>query len=212
MSSTCTCPPSAAIQSITLLECIEQFGQLARIAGQRIKKADGTINKFAGIVTPDLLASWTPKMTAIDGEKIQITPVIQEPNNEAGAERTYGGGNLTLGGIPISLGSEPSKFTAKFLQRPQREVAPLKNWKCETMGAYLIDKDGVICCLADDPAAPTEWYPIPFFSWYVGDKVFGGYEGVDYNALSFAFPENWSDNLVLVRPSDFNAFTDLQNS
>lgn len=211
MGRICECPPAAAIASISLLACIEQFDQLAKVAVQRLKQADGTVNKFDNTTDIKLLASWTAKLALTDGEKIQVTPTIQEPENEAGAARTYGGGNLTLGGIEIVLGSESSNFTAKFLQQPQLTMAQLKGYSCEQIGLYLIDKSGNIGCLVNDLETPTEYYPIPVYSWRVGDKVFGGFEGVDYNPVSWSFLEDWSDKFAIVKPTDFNAFTDLVN-
>jgi hypothetical protein len=46
----------------------------------------------------------------------------------------------------------------------------------------------------------------------VGDKNLGGFDAPDGNAISWSFPPNWSDNLVIVTPSDFNPLTDLVNA
>lgn len=211
MGRICDCPPSAALNSVTIHDCIEQMDQLAKIAGQRLKQADGTVNKFSAGTPITALASWTPLLAAADGSKIVMTPLIQEPENEAGAAREYGGGNLTLGGIPIPLGSEPSPWSGKFLQQKQDTIAQLKGWTCERMGHYLIDKSGNIGCLCDDPANPTEYYPIPAYGFRVGDKVFGGLEGVDYNPVNWTYLEDWSDKFIIVKPADFNAFADLAN-
>lgn len=210
MARKCACPQNAAVSDVTILECLEQFDQLAKLALQRLRSGDGSVNKFtvAEIVT---LAAWTAKLGADDGTKMQITPVIQEPDNEPGAARTYGGGNLTLGGLEIVLGSEKSTFTGKFLRQPQLTMSQLKDFQCESLGTFLIDKSGNIGCLVDDLEAPTECYPIPTYSFRVGDKGFGNLEGVDYNSISWAYLEDWSDRFKIFSGDDFNAFTDLVN-
>jgi hypothetical protein len=45
-------------------------------------------------------------MSAADSTKIVISPYIQAPNVEAGAARTFGGGNETLGGVEQIIGRE----------------------------------------------------------------------------------------------------------
>ncbi len=74
---------------------------------------------------------------------------------------------------------------------------------------YLNDEYGRIIALADDVVTPTEIYPIPIASLFVGDKMLGGLEDVDKNTISWKFFPNWSDKLVIITPTDFNALTDL---
>ena len=174
-------------------------------------KDDGSKNKFV-IATedPTLLASWTPLLSAVDSTKVVQTPYIQAPTTEPGAPRTYGGGNETLGGLEIIIGREPTSFTGAILQTKQQTIDELKKFQCETLGLYLVDEYGRISGLTDDHDTPTEFYPIPISTLFVGDKMLGGIEAPDKNDVSWKFYANWSDKLKVVTPTDFNALSDLK--
>ena len=151
-------------------------------------------------------------MSASNGTKCIISPYIQGPTTEPGAARTWGGGNDSLGGMPVIIGAEPTSFSGNIYQESQSVIKVLKTYMCENIGVYLIDENGRIGCIADDPANPTAYSPIPIQSFFVGDKNLGGFDAPDGNAISWSFPPNWSDNLVIVTPTDFNPLTDLTNA
>ena len=106
----CTCPAATALTTIPAAGCPESFGQIQKIAFQRLHKADGTKNAFTSTNSILLKASWTALMAADDGTKIVLSPYVQAPSNEAGGPRTFGGGNETLGGVEIIIGREPTTF------------------------------------------------------------------------------------------------------
>lgn len=202
----CNCPVAAAISDVPIDNCPESMGQIQKAVLQRVFSTGTTKNTIAD---PTLLASWTPLLAAGDGTKTVQTPYLQAPTTEPGAARTYGGGNETLGGIEIIIGREPTAFTANILRSKQNTIKALKDYQCEEAGVYLIDEYGRIGCLADDPENPTTYYPIPVAGFFVGDKTLGGLEAPDMNGIQWKFFPNWSDNFVIVTPSDFNALTDL---
>lgn len=208
----CTCPAAAALTSIPAASCPESFGQIQKIAFQRLRKADGTKNSFTSSASILLKASWTAKMTAADGSKIVISPYIQAPSQEAGSPRTFGGGNETLGGVEIVIGREPSTFTGVIRSVPQNVIKALKALQCEAqadnLGVFLFDENGAIECVQDENVATT-FYPIPIRSLFIGDKAHGGLEAPDSNAIQFTFLPNYSDNLKISVPTDFNPLTDL---
>lgn len=210
MTKFCTCPVGAEINDIPLSACPEDFGQIQKLIFQRIYSAGTTRNKFV-IATnnPNLLASWTPLLAAADGTKVVQSPFIQNPTNEAGAKREYGGGNATLGGIPIIIGQEPGTFSAMILQSKQDTIEALKSYMCEEVGVYFVDEFGKIGGITDDLTTPTEVYPIPIRGLFVGDKKFGNLEEADSNSIEFYQLPNWSDKFYVIEPSDFNALTDL---
>ena len=148
-------------------------------------------------------------MSASDGSKIVISPYVQAPTNEAGNARTFGGGNETLGGVEIVIGREPSTFNAVIRSVSQAVIAAMKTLQCEAqadnLGVYLFDENGAIECLKDG----TECTPIPIRSLFIGDKVHGGLEAPDSNAISFTFLPNYSDKLSIEKPIGFNPLTDL---
>ena len=66
--------------------------------------------------------------------------------------------------------------------------------------------------IADNATTPANYYPIPIKTLFVGDKKLGGMDEPDTNVLSWNMQPNWSDNLVFVDPTDFNALTDLDKA
>lgn len=208
MGQVCACPRQAAIGDIDIPECSENFGQFQKGAFQRVNSAVGVKNTIAD---PTVLASWTPLLAAADGTKVVVTPYINAPELEPGAPRTYGGGNETLGGAEEVIGRESSAMTAKFTAIPQLTIKQVKEMQCEHVGIWMFDEYGNIGCIADDPATPTEYYPVPIQarSLFIGDKKLGGLEAPDENAIQWSLAPNWSDNFVIVAPADFNPLTDL---
>lgn len=208
---TCQCPASEALTTIPAQGCAESFGQIQKVAFQRLSNA-GVKNSFTTTDDIKLLASWTAKMAAANSTKIVISPYIQAPTVEAGAARTFGGGNETLGGIEQIIGREPTPFTGVIRAVSQSIIKKIKELQCEAiadnLGVYLFDENGNICALQDQTTATT-FYPIPIRALFVGDKTFGGLEAPDSNAIQWSFLPNYSDDLAIVKPTDFNPLTDL---
>lgn len=209
---TCKCPANAAITTIPAVSCSETFGQIQKIAFQRLYASAGTLNSFTSAAAITKLASWTALKSANDSTKIVVSPFINAPSQEAGAPRTFGGGNESLNGIEEIIGREPSAFTAQLRRMPQDVIAIMKELECEAaannLGVFLFDETGRIEALVDKSVATT-YYPIPVQSLFVGDKVHGGLEAPDSNALQFSFLPGYSDQLRIVVPEDFNPLTDL---
>ena len=208
---TCPCPANAALATIPAQGCAQSFGQIQKVAFQRLQSA-GTKNSFNAETAIGVKASWTAKMSAADSTKIVISPYIQAPNVEAGAARTFGGGNETLGGVEQIIGREPTPFTGVIRAVRQQVIKAMKELQCESqadnLGVYLFDENGNICAVQDATTATT-FYPIPIRSLFVGDKSFGGLEAPDSNAIQWTFLPNYSDDLAIVSPTDFNPLTDL---
>jgi hypothetical protein len=186
----------------------------------RLKKADGTANSFVdGSSTGiDKLAAWTAKMALTDGGKVVISPYIQAPTSEAGEARTFGGGNETLGGVEMVIGRNPTSFSGVFRAVPQAIIKVIKELQCEAqadnLGVILFDENGNIeavkgSTVVDTTPTPT-YFPIPIRSLFVSDKTHGGLEAPDSNNISWTFLPNFSDDLAIVAPSDFNPLTDLK--
>lgn len=197
---------------VPAITCAETFGQIQKVAFQRLTKADGSKNSFASAAAITLLASWTPKLSAADDTKIVVSPYIQAPTAEAGAARTFGGGNETLGGVEDIIGREPTPFTGVIRKAPQSVIKALKEMQCESwsdnLGIFLFDENGAIGAIEDGTTAGT-YYPIPIRSLFIGDKTLGGLEAPDSNAIQWSFLPNWSDDLAIIAP-DFNPLTDLK--
>lgn len=207
----CTCPAATALTTIPAVTCAESFGQIQKVAFQRLT-ASGAKNKFDSTASILLKASWSALLTANDSTKIVVSPYIQAPTAEAGEARTFGGGNETLGGVEEVIGRNPTPFTGVLRKMPQSVIKIMKELQCESysdnLGVYLFDENGAIGAIQDG-TTPTTYYPIPVRSLFVGDKTLGGLEAPDSNAISWSFLPNWSDNLAIVMPTDFNPLTDL---
>lgn len=198
---------------IPVSNCPESFGQIQKVAFQRLYKSTGEKNSFKTDAGIEKKASWTPLLSAEDDTKIVISPYIQAPTAEAGAARTFGGGNETLGGVEEIVGREPTPFTGVMRKLPQKIIKALKELQCESwgdnLGVYLFDENGAIGAIQDAKTATTH-YPIPIRSLFIGDKTLGGYETPDSNNIQWAFLPNWSDDLAFIVPEDFNPLTDLK--
>lgn len=210
----CKCPAATALPNIPNFTCAESFGQIQKVAFQRLYKSNGEKNSFTAMEGIRVKASWTPLLSADDDTKIVLTPYVQAPTAEAGAARTFGGGNETLGGIEEVIGREPTTFTAVLRRVPQKIIKALKQLQCESdsqnLGVYLFDENGNIGALQDE-AIETTYYPIPIRSLFFSDKTLGGLEAPDSNNVQWSFLPNWSDDLVIVAPENFNPLTDLSN-
>lgn len=198
---------------IPVSNCPESFGQIQKVAFQRLYKSTGEKNSFKTDAGIEKKASWTPLLSADDDTKIVISPYIQAPTAEAGAARTFGGGNETLGGVEEIVGREPTPFTGVMRKLPQKIIKALKELQCESrcdnLGVYLFDENGAIGAIQDAKTATTH-YPIPIRSLFIGDKTLGGYEAPDSNNIQWVFLPNWSDDLAIIAPEDFNPLTDLK--
>lgn len=212
MSLVCQCPAATAITTIPNVTCPENFGQIQKVAFQRLYKADGTRNSFTSAAAITLKASWTAQMSANDGGKIVISPYINAPADSGGDARMTSGGNDDLGGVPEVLGGNPVQFDGQIRSVAQSVIKVMKELQCEAnagnLGVFLFDENGKIEALQDSDTATT-YYPIPIRSLFVGSKIHGNYEAKDANNISWQYPDNYSDDLAIVTPSDFNPLTDL---
>lgn len=211
----CKCPAAEALPTIPNFTCAESFGQIQKVAFQRLYKNGGDKNSFTTTADIMSIASWNTLLAAIDDTKVVLTPYIQAPTAEAGAARTFGGGNETLGGIEEVIGREPTQFTAVLRRVPQKIIKALKQLQCESdsqnLGVYLFDENGNIGALQDEKTeTETVYYPIPIRSLFFSDKTLGGLEAPDSNNVQWSFLPNWSDDLVIVAPDKFNPLTDLR--
>lgn len=196
----CKCPLGTALPDIPKFTCGESFGQIQKLAFQRLKSASGTANKFTTEKAITKKASWDTLLAATDDTKVVVTPFLNAPSAEAGAARTFGGGNDSLGGIEEVVGAEPTRFTAVFRRLLQSIVKVMKELVCESqahnLGVYLIDENGAVGAVAGDEDG--DYSPIPVESLFIGDKTLGGFDAPDSNAIQFSFRPNWSDDLKVV--------------
>ena len=209
MSLICSCPAAAALESIPTVTCPETFGQIQKVAFQRLKQADGTINAFATETAIKTLANWTALLTAADGTKIVVSPYINAPADSGGDARMTSGGNDDLGGIAEVLGGNPVQFTGSLRAVPQSIIKTMKELMCEAragnLGVFLFDENGKIEAIKN---ADDTYSPIPIRGLFIGSKIHGNFDAKDSNAISWYYADNYSDDLAIVTPT-FNPLTAL---
>lgn len=212
MSLVCQCPAAAALPTIPNVTCPENFGQIQKVAFQRLRKADGTRNSFTTASSILLKASWTAMLVAADGGKIVVSPYINAPADSGGDVRLTSGGNDDLGGVQQVLGGNPVQFDGQIRSVPQSLIKAMKELQCEAnvgnLGVFLFDENGKIEAIKDATTDGT-YYPIPIRALFIGSKIHGNYDAKDSNAISWQYPDNYSDDLVILAPTDFNPLTDL---
>ena len=217
MSLVCQCPAASALTTIPAVTCPENFGQIQKVAFQRLRQADGTRNAMVGSGTPlaptiNLKATWTALLSAANGTKIVVSPYINAPADSGGDARRSSGGNDDLGGISEVLGGNPVQFDGQLRSVPQSVIKAMKDLMCEAnagnLGVFLFDENGKIQAL-QDKTTPTTYYPIPIRSLFIGSLIHGNFDAKDSNAISWQYPDNYSDDIAIVTPSDFNPLTDL---
>lgn len=215
MSLICQCPAAEALTTIPNVVCPENFGQIQKVAFQRLRKADGTLNKFDASATPptaiEMLANWTALLAATDGSKIVVSPYINAPADSGGDARMSSGGNDDLGGIPTVIGGNPIQFDGSLRSIPQSVIKVMKELQCEAaagnLGVFLFDENGKIEAI-DVAGEGSIFSPIPIRALFIGSKIHGNFDAKDSNAISWQYPDNYSDNLAIVTPN-FNPLTDL---
>ena len=207
--SACQCPAGASIPSVPNASCPQDFGQIQKIIFQRVFSSGTTKNSMTQ-ANAKLLATWTPLFSAADGTKAVITPYVEAPTADGGDAITYGGGNDTVGGATKVIGTNPTNMTFALRQIVQSIAKALKGLMCElSLGVYFVNGDGQIMGKANGESG---FSPIPIQTLFVGDLKLNGLETPDENALSFSLPANWSDDVVIITPTDFNPLTDLANA
>ena len=207
MSLNCGCPVATALTTIVDDGCLENIGQIQKVIFQRVFSSPGSINEITGAATE---AGWTAALASTTSGKAVVSPYLSAPTTEPGAARVYGGGNATVGGIEMVVGANPTSFNAMFLGAKQSSVVKvLKGYMCEVMGVYLVNEYGKI--IGNTASVAANLQPIPIYRMFVCDKKLGGLEEPDSNLMEWHFAPNWSDNLKVISPTDFNPLTDLVN-
>lgn len=194
------CPTN--LPPIPNMTCGIRYGQVQKIAFTRIG------NLFSNSSNPITdLASWTAFLSAEDSTKIVVTPYVEAPTMEGGDEKTFGGGNTTLDGIIMVLGSEPIRMSFALRNYPQTIISALKILtKIKDLGVFLFNDNGGIICLQEGGT----YLPIPIRALFVGDLILSGRTQPDRNTMKFSFKSNYSDKLVVVKPN-FSPVNDLAN-
>ncbi len=207
----CSCPLGAEITTLTVDDCPFDIGQTQKIIFQRVYETGSTRNVMT-ISEAEQEATWTALFAADDGTKTTISPYIEDPQTEGGDAREFGSGNAVLGGIPRITGKNPTSFRCVLRSPQSLIVEQLNDYPCENLGVYLVTENGKIVGVTDSNSSPTNFYPIPTRSFFIGDRKLGGFENPDECPISWRFLPNWSLKLKEITPDDFEALIDLTNA
>lgn len=213
----CNCPDDGILKDIPTQDCPFDLKQIQRIAfatqGKVIwdSATGGGLGDGVPLTTAqlDTKADWEVRRTATDNTKIILTPLIGgDPIIEAGEPITEGGGdNSTLNGVTETTGTNPSSFSCVFKSiSPEIEKA-LKEVACKSVEVYFFVEGGKI--VAEQVEGTKNVKGINVQALFVSDRNNAGYGTKDTNTLSFELASGWSENIVMVKPKDFNPLYDL---
>lgn len=196
MLSNC-CPADSTLPTIPAETCAQNFGQRQKFIFQRLRDGHGDRIPITDVDAAKI-STWIALKAAQDDTKIAVTPFIENPADDGGDARTYGGGNETLNGIEMVVGSNPINVTCRLNGKKQDIIAALKLLECEALsnnlGVYAINEKGQI----EGVHEGRDWYPAPIQKFYVSDKKHGDFDGPDYNDMSFSYAPGYSDSLDVI--------------
>lgn len=208
MSLKYTCPLPTAISALTAITCAEHFGQITRVAFQRL----GTSfpDAAGAALDIDLLASWTTLIAALDDTKIQIAPIHENFIIPAGEVISDGGDdNTTSFGQPISVGSTNISPEGRYRGLPAPQKVELDQFISESsiygqLGVYMFNEHGQI--ISHNPTG-TERAPFPINAYFLGAVGSEGFNAHNFNNFKWSFASNWADSFKIDDPVDFDPNT-----
>lgn len=198
----CTCPQSAATETIPSFTCPENWGQLQKFIIQRRK--NGAIENVIVDATddPTVLATWTSLKAAVDSTKIQVSPYFVSGTLEPGDMIEEGGGNDSIGGIADNVGTNPTPFTGRFKSMPQTIIKAIKKYACESeLSIFFINERNQIIGRTSDPATNADFKGFPIRSFFCSDLGGTGFGVSNFNNFKWQFLPDWSDDARLVTPA-----------
>ena len=211
----CDCPGAPALTTILRATCKQNLGQLQRFLFQR----PGHVFDAAGTPTPnpiDTLASWTPLFAANNDTKVVSSPYVENFVIPRAERITEGGGdNSTIDGREIHLGWGAISALGQVAEVPGNIIKSIKKLMCEAdLVVYPINQYGQIIGidaegLAEDGTPSGKVTGIPISSFFVSDLDNNGLNTRDKGDFGFSLDFGWRDDLVMVKPDDFNAKTAL---
>lgn len=180
----CTCPPDAALPSISAQVCPEKYGNINRFIIGRLAGGDFTD------ITDE--TEFDTRLAAVDETKIVLTPLLSETDFPFSAILTEGGDdNTTPFGEPLRNGEGSVTVTtiAKNVESSIKDE--LKALECYTdLALGIIESGGSIGAVGSTTL-------IPVSNWFVSTKLFGGIAGSDQVQITFTLRPEWDAGLQL---------------
>ena len=182
----CNCPTPTSLTEIIAAACGVNLKQIQRLAFQRL----GTqfVSATSDIST---LASWQALMTATDGTKMVVTPLIgADPIIDAGeAIKNGGGDNSTLNGVEEIDGVNPAAFSCIYKSLPSETEKSMKALICEgqSLVVYFILQGGKIA--AKQITVDDVYEGFRIYAPFVSDRSNAGFGTKDTVTMDFSIEE-----------------------
>lgn len=206
------CGTNAASLTTITNGCL-RIGEVRKLIFQRKYSTGSTLNEFTiASANPNVIASWTPLLTASDGTKAVVTPFeVHAPNFAPGTIIEEGGVGETAGGVPEFAGFNPTTFTCRVRAATAQSILDLRQNYGEVLTVSYINAFGKIIMTTDDNGSPTVARGFDIKSFSVGQRQNMGLQTVDYNEIRFYMEDGWDNYIYEVDPQDFKALTGLAN-
>lgn len=194
MSRTVTCPVVATMASAvtSITDCPTEFGQIQKLVFWRRNES------FTAAASAISATVWTAHLSATGDGKTLVSPMLtlNIPPSEA---REAGSGNEVLHGIPVNLGSNPTKVEGRIWENAQTVIAALKAIKDEYLDVMMINESNQLIYRLDGTAVKG----FPIRSLWISDMATGSFADGSYNLFSFYLEPNWSDNAKITAATTF---------
>ena len=204
MSLIINCPLPDAIPNGVETDCPEIFGQISKIAFQKIQSAPSFTKTTVG-----LKATWTPLLTAVGDTKVVLSPLISNFVIPASALLSEGGNdNTTINGIRNvrGLGTVTAtgilKNITALTKKAIQDLFPFTKAPAPgitLLWAYFITTDGKVICKSNG-----EGFPV--YNLALTDPKLEGFNKDNDFDLSLDMEGGWSDDFMTVH-TDFKPMT-----
>lgn len=183
MPTSCTCPPAAALPSISAQDCPSKAGNITRLLIGRV--AGGAFTDIADETEFDT------RLAAIDATKTVLTPFISDVEFPTSTIiETAKDDKSSPFGEGFKVGETSVTVTANFKNLDPSIKDEIKSiTKCyEDLQIALIDSNDVIWAIGQTDL-------INISNAFVGTRQFGGIDDTDNYSLSFTLRPEWDFGL-----------------
>jgi len=189
MSLQTVCPLPANLSQITPTTCAQHFGQIVRVAFQRVG------SPFVNVTSE---IEWDAALVATSALTITLTDFCENVLIPAGEAITEGGDdNSTLYGQALVVGKGQVTVSGRFRGLTATSKASMEQFVSESsiynqLGVYLINEFGQVIS-SDVPVGGTTAIPFPIQSFFISDVDSQGYNTHNFNMFQWNFVGGWSD-------------------
>lgn len=179
-------------------------GNVLKLAFVEIAGAIGGATPFTA-VNILLLATWTPRLAAMDNTKIVLTPYIDNFKNEPGKAITEGGYDAsTYNGVPrlrsigySTISGKLSGVSSALIANLRKLASKAGNFQHGTrLGVYFFHEGKGI-------SANAAGQPVPVYNVFFGDPMLVGLGASDDYEFEAHLEGGWSNARTIYETTDF---------